>query len=66
MKLNFNSFAKGLICINVYRKWIPLSSGVVVSNLVGDIPCNIITGGGRTAEGLANSWMFGNYQDDFW
>ena len=34
-----------------------------VSNFVGDIPCNIITGGGRTAEGLANSWRFGNYQE---
>jgi hypothetical protein len=37
-----------------------------VSNFVGDISCDIITGGGRTAECLANSWMFGNYQDDFW
>jgi hypothetical protein len=32
---------------------------------VGDIPCDIITGVGRTAECLANSSMFGNYQDDF-
>ena len=37
----------------------------IVSNFVGDIPCDIITGGGRTAECLANSSMFGNYQDDF-
>ena len=60
--------SKKRICVNshIFVKFLLLCWEFIVCGYLGDIPCNVITGGGRTAEGLANRSIVGNYQDDYW